>query len=471
MRKAKGAMVHFIGIGGAGMAPIAEILLERGIPVSGSDLGSNDCTRRLAEKGATILTGHATSNIAEGVGKVVVSSAIRQSNPEWIAAVTRGIPVVHRGDMLASLVNPSYGIAVTGSHGKTTTTSMVASLLVSAGLDPTCVVGGRVSSFPGCALVGRSRYFVTEADESDGSFMKLAPRLRIVTNIDREHMDFYGTFDNLIQAFSTYLDAGEEGGIGILCVDDPGVAALLERINTVPLTYGLCSSARVRAENIVHEGIGSSFDVRVDGALWGRFSLQVPGMHNILNALAAICAGICLEISPDLMRQSLSRFESVGRRFTLLGEKDGVVVVDDYGHHPTEIRATLAAARLAYPSRRIVAVFQPHRFTRVRDLQNAFIESFSDADKILVTEIYSAGEDPIPGIGSEGLYKKMRDRWNDRVDYEPRRDRWVERLNGMLKPGDLLLTLGAGDITRLGKDYLLWQPRSVSARASESVSA
>ena len=471
MRKAKGAMVHFIGIGGAGMAPIAEILLERGIPVSGSDLGSNDCTRRLAEKGATILTGHATSNIAEGVGKVVVSSAIRQSNPEWIAAVTRGIPVVHRGDMLASLVNPSYGIAVTGSHGKTTTTSMVASLLVSAGLDPTCVVGGRVSSFPGCALVGRSRYFVTEADESDGSFMKLAPRLRIVTNIDREHMDFYGTFDNLIQAFSTYLDAGEEGGIGILCVDDPGVAALLEQINTVPLTYGLCSSARVRAENIVHEGIGSSFDVRVDGALWGRFSLQVPGMHNILNALAAICAGICLEISPDLMRQSLSRFESVGRRFTLLGEKDGVVVVDDYGHHPTEIRATLAAARLAYPSRRIVAVFQPHRFTRVRDLQNAFIESFSDADKILVTEIYSAGEDPIPGIGSEGLYKKMRDRWNDRVDYEPRRDRWVERLNGMLKPGDLLLTLGAGDITRLGKDYLLWQPRSVSARASESVSA
>ena len=471
MRKAKGAMVHFIGIGGAGMAPIAEILLERGIPVSGSDQGANECTRRLAEKGATIFSGHSADHLSADVGKVVVSSAIRHSNPEWIAAVTRGIPIVHRGEMLASLVNPSYGIAVTGSHGKTTTTSMVASLLVSAGLDPTCVVGGRVSSFPGCALVGRSRYFVTEADESDGSFMKLAPRLRIVTNIDREHMDFYGTFDNLIQAFSTYLDAGDEGGIGILCIDDPGVAALIERISTIPLTYGLSSAARVRAENIVHEGVGSSFDVRVDGACWGRFSLHVPGMHNILNALAAICAGICLEISPDLMRQALSRFESVGRRFTLLGERDGVIVVDDYGHHPTEIRATLAAARLAYPGRRIVAVFQPHRFTRVRDLQNAFIESFSDADKILVTEIYSAGEDPIPGIGSEGLYRKMRDRWDDRVDYEPRRDRWVERLNGMLKPGDLLLTLGAGDITRLGKDYLLWQPRSVSAHASDAVSA
>ncbi len=471
MGKAKGSMVHFIGIGGAGMAPIAEILLERGVPVSGSDQGANDCTRRLAEKGATILTGHSAAHLSDRVGKVVVSSAIRHNNPEWIAAVTRGIPVITRGEMLASLVNPVFGIAVTGSHGKTTTTSMIASLLVAAGLDPTCVVGGRVSSFPGCALVGRSQYFVTEADESDGSFMKLEPRLRIVTNIDREHMDFYGTFDNLLQAFSTYLDAGETGGIGILCIDDPGVASLVDRISTIPLTYGLSPDARVRAENIVHEGIGSSFDVRVDGFLWGRFFLQVPGLHNILNALAAICAGICLEISPETMRGALSRFESVGRRFTLLGERDGIVVVDDYGHHPTEIRATLAAARLAYPGRRIVAVFQPHRFTRVRDLQNAFIESFGDADKILVTEIYSAGEDPIPGIGSEGLYKKMRDRWDDRVDYEPRRDRWVERLNGMLKSGDLLLTLGAGDITRLGKDFLLWQPRSVSARASDAVSA
>lgn len=462
--------IHFIGIGGAGMAPIAEILLDRGVCVSGSDIGSNDCTRRLSEKGATVVKGHNGANVGSA-SRVVISSAIRSNNPEWVAAVTRGIPVIHRGEMLAELLNPSFGIAVAGSHGKTTTTSMIASILRLAGLDPTCVVGGRVSTFPGCALIGKSPYFVTEADESDGSFLKLFPRIRVVTNIDREHMDYYGNFETLLEAFGNYLDAGSEGGLGVLCIDDPGIAALIDRLDTVPLTYGFSSKARVRATNIVYEGVGSSFDLLVDESLWGRFTLRVPGLHNVLNALASICVGICLEIDTEIFRSALESFVSVGRRFTILGEREGVLVVDDYGHHPTEIRATLSAARLAYPERRIVAVFQPHRFTRVRDLQNAFVEAFGEADRIFVTEIYSAGEDPIPGVAAEGLYLKMKDRWGDRVDYEPHCERWMTRLQGMVKEGDLVITLGAGDITRLGKDFLSWKPLSLATPASNAVSA
>lgn len=470
MKEEDGKKIHFIGIGGAGMAPIAEILLDRGVSVSGSDIGSNDCTRRLSEKGATVVQGHNGANVGSA-SRVVISSAIRSNNPEWVAAVTRGIPVIHRGEMLAELLNPSFGIAVAGSHGKTTTTSMIASILRLAGLDPTCVVGGRVSTFPGCALIGKSPYFVTEADESDGSFLKLSPRIRVVTNIDREHMDYYGNFETLLEAFGNYLDAGSGGGVGILCIDDPGIAALVERLDTVPLTYGVSSKARVRATNIAHEGVGSSFDLLVDGILWGRFSLRVPGLHNVLNALASICVGICLEIDTKVLSSALESFVSVGRRFTILGEREGVLVVDDYGHHPTEIRATLSAARLAYPDRRIVAVFQPHRFTRVRDLQNAFVEAFGEADRIFVTEIYSAGEDPIPGVAAEGLYHKMKDRWGDRVDYEPHRERWMTRLQGMVKAGDLVITLGAGDITRLGKDFLSWKPLSLATPASNAVSA
>jgi UDP-N-acetylmuramate--alanine ligase len=470
MRKKGQEKIHFIGIGGAGMAPIAEILLNRGVSVSGSDIGSNDCTRRLAEKGATIVQGHNGANVRTA-SRVVVSSAIRNNNPEWVAAVTKGIPVIHRGEMLAELLNPSFGIAVAGSHGKTTTTSMIASILRLAGLDPTCVVGGRVSTFPGCALIGKSPYFVTEADESDGSFLKLEPRIRVVTNIDREHMDFYGNFETLLEAFASYLDAGITGGLGVLCIDDPGIASLVERLNSVPLTYGLSVDARVRATNILHEGLGSSFDLAVDGTVWGRITLSVPGLHNVLNALAAACVGICLEVETEVIRDALANFVSVGRRFTILGERDGVLVVDDYGHHPTEIRATLSAARLAYPSRRIVAVFQPHRFTRVRDLQNAFVESFGEADRIFVTEIYSAGEDPIPGVAAESLYLKMKDRWGERVDYEPRRERWNSHLQGMVQPGDLVITLGAGDITRLGKDFLSWQPLSLVSPTSDAVSA
>jgi UDP-N-acetylmuramate--alanine ligase len=301
--------------------------------------------------------------------------------------------------------------------------------------------------------------------------MKLEPRIRVVTNIDREHMDYYGNFEALLDAFAAYLDAGATGGMAILCIDDPGILALTGRINAVPLTYGLSAEARVQAMNILHEGVGSSFDLVVDGTVWGRVALGIPGNHNILNALAAICVGICLEIDTEVLFSALSSFVSVGRRFTILGERDGVLVVDDYGHHPTEIRATLSAARLAYPSRRIVAIFQPHRYTRVRDLQNAFVEAFSDADRIMLTEIYPAGEDPIPGVAGEALYLKMKDRWGDRVNYEPRRERWIIRLQELVQPGDLVITLGAGDITRLGKEFLLWQPLSLVSPASDAVNA
>jgi UDP-N-acetylmuramate--alanine ligase len=445
--------LHFVGIGGNGMAPIAEILLSRGVTVTGSDQSPTELTRRLSEFGAHVYTGHRAEQVGL-VDAVVVSSAIRPDNPEVVEAMRRGIPVIPRGEALGALMCGSIGIGVSGSHGKTTTTSMIATVLIAGGLDPTCVVGGRVPGFGGNARVGRELYFVAEADESDGSFLKMTPSVAIVTNIDREHLDHYQTFDNLKRAFLSFLNALPRGGTAVLCLDDPEIRALLPELSVPAITYGFSARADVVADRIVPEGLSTTFHVRVRGEDWGRFVLNIPGDHNVSNALAAIAVAFHLGIPPDSVRDGLSRFRGVGRRFTMVGDEGGILVVDDYGHHPTEIEATLRAARQAYPERRLVVAFQPHRYTRTRDLMPRFSQAFRNTDLLVLTDIYGAGEPPIPGVTGEALFGEIRSVQGDSVLFEPDRKSLAAFLAENLKPGDLLLTLGAGDITHVGKEVL-----------------
>lgn len=445
--------LHFVGIGGNGMAPIAEILLSRGVAVSGSDQSPTELTRRLSELGANVFTGHRAEQVG-AVDAVVVSSAIRSDNPEVVEARRRGIPVIPRGEALGALMCGSMGIGVAGSHGKTTTTSMIAAVLIAGGLDPTCVVGGRVPGFGGNARVGRELYFVAEADESDGSFLKMSPSVAIVTNIDREHLDHYKTFENLKRAFLSFLNALPPGGAAVLCLDDPEIRVILPELSVPAITYGFSPQADVFADRIVPDGLSTSFSVRVLGEDWGSFVLGIPGDHNVSNALAAIAVAAHLKIPADAVRDGLSRFRGVGRRFTLVGDEAGIMIVDDYGHHPTEIEATLRAARQAYPDRRLVVAFQPHRYTRTRDLMSRFSQSFRTADLLILTEIYGAGEPPIPGVTGEALFREIRSVQGDNVLFEPDRKALPTVLVDLLKPGDLLLTLGAGDITQVGRDVL-----------------
>ncbi len=445
--------LHFVGIGGNGMAPIAEILLSRGVTVTGSDQSPTELTRRLSELGAHVYTGHRAEQVGS-VDAVVVSSAIRPDNPEVVEARRQGIPVIPRGEALGFLMCGSIGIGVAGSHGKTTTTSMIATVLIAGGLDPTCVVGGRVPGFGGNARVGRELYFVAEADESDGSFLKMTPSVAIVTNIDREHLDHYQTFDNLKRSFLSFLNALPRGGAAVLCLDDPEVRALLPELSVPAITYGFLARADVVADRIVPEGLSTTFHVRIRGEDWGRFVLNIPGDHNVSNALAAIAVAFHLGIPPDAVRDGLARFRGVGRRFTMVGDEGGILVVDDYGHHPTEIEATLRAARQAYPERRLVVAFQPHRYTRTRDLMPRFSQAFRNTDLLVLTDIYGAGEPLIPGVTGESLFGEIRSVQGDSVLFEPDRKSLAAFLAEILKPGDLLLTLGAGDITHVGKEVL-----------------
>jgi UDP-N-acetylmuramate--alanine ligase len=445
--------LHFVGIGGNGMAPIAEILLSRGVAVSGSDQSPTELTRRLSELGAHVYTGHRAEQVG-AVDAVVVSSAIGSDNPEVVEARRRGVPVIPRGEALGALMCGSMGIGVAGSHGKTTTTSMIAAVLIAGGLDPTCVVGGRVPGFGGNARVGRELYFVAEADESDGSFLKMSPSVAVVTNIDREHLDHYQTFENLKRAFLSFLNALPRGGAAVLCLDDPEIRAILPELSVPAITYGFSPQADVFADRVVPDGLSTSFSVRAMGEEWGSFVLNIPGDHNVSNALAAIAVASHLRIPSDAVRDGLSRFRGVGRRFTMVGEESGIMIVDDYGHHPTEIEATLRAARQAYPDRRLVVAFQPHRYTRTRDLMSRFSQSFRNADLLVLTEIYGAGEPPIPGVTGEALFREIRSAQGANVLFEPDRKALPTVLVDLLKPGDLLLTLGAGDITQVGRDVL-----------------
>jgi UDP-N-acetylmuramate--alanine ligase len=451
---AKIQRIHFVGIGGIGMSGIAEVLLTLGYKVSGSDLKSSSVTERLAEKGAIIFEGHRAENIT-GAEVVVASSAIRRENPEIAAAHAEHIPVIQRAEMLAELMRLKYGIAIAGMHGKTTTTSMVAAVLAGGGLDPTVVVGGRVDAMGSNARLGKSQYMVAEADESDRSFLKLSPILAVVTNIDREHMDCYRDMEDVEQAFLGFIDRVPFYGMAVLCHDDDRLRNMLPRLARRATTYGTHEDSDFRI--LPGKGKCSSnkhyahFAVEYRGKSLGDFHLRVPGNHNILNAAAAVAVGIGLDIEPDRIREALENFRGVDRRFQLKGSAADVSVIDDYGHHPTEVRATLAAAKQC-GFKRVHVIFQPHRFTRTRDLLEEFGASFDDADTLTVLDIYAASEQPIPGITGERLAETIRSFGNRRgvVNYAPSFEEAARTIADRAEPGDMVLTLGAGSVSQLG---------------------
>jgi len=446
--------VHFIGIGGSGMSGIAEVMLSLGYEVQGSDLKRNKAVMRLEGQGAQVFIGHDAHNITDA-DAVVVSSAVSESNPEVVAAREAMLPVVPRAEMLAELMRFRYSIAVAGTHGKTTTTSLVASVLAEGGLDPTFVIGGRLKSADANARLGQGDYLVAEADESDASFVHLKPMVAIVTNIDADHMSTYqGDLEKLYRGFIDFLHNLPFYGLAVLCADDPGVREILGRIGRTIVTYGVDSDADIRAENIEFDKGTTTFDViRADRDEPLRISLRLPGLHNVRNALATIAVATELQISDQAVAAALGRFEGIDRRFQQLGEirtKTGkVMLVDDYGHHPTEIAATLAAARTGWPGRRIVLAFQPHRYTRTRDLLDDFAAVLSEADVLVVLEVYAAGEDPIAGADGRAIARAVRGRGSVEPVFVESPEELPDALTGLLADGDLLLTMGAGDIGAL----------------------
>jgi len=441
---------HFIGIGGIGMSGIAEILLSLGMKVSGSDLRRSPVTDRLAQLGASIYEGHEASNVA-GATVVVTSSAVSASNPEVLEARARKIQVIQRAEMLAELMRLKYGIAIAGMHGKTTTTSMVAAVLAAGGLDPTVVVGGRVDALGSNAKLGASQFLVAEADESDRSFLKLSPILAVVTNLDREHMDCYRDMPDVEQAFLTFMDKVPFYGAVTACVDNPQLAAILPSVHRRVFTYGVATKADFRLEFLASPpGSLSCFRVATTAGVLGPFELHVPGRHNVLNATAAVAIAHQLEVPPEKIADGLKHFRGVDRRFQKKGTARGVTVVDDYGHHPTEIRATLAAARESNQGR-IHVVFQPHRYSRTRDLLDEFGAAFTDADTVVVLPIYAASEEPLPGITAELLAERIH---GPNVQFAPDFPTAVAAVVAEARQGDLILTLGAGSVSQLGPQIL-----------------
>jgi len=451
---AKIQRIHFVGIGGIGMSGIAEILLNLGYKISGSDLKSSAVTERLAALCATIFDGHDAANIA-GSDVVVTSSAISIDNPEVVEARRLHVPVIPRAEMLAELMRLKYGIAIAGMHGKTTTTSMVAAVLAAGGLDPTVVVGGRVDAMGSNARLGKSQYLVAEADESDRSFLKLSPILSVVTNIDREHMDCYRNMRDVRRAFLEFMERVPFYGMVVGCNDDPVLRRLLPLAHRRVRTYGtrrgsnfLIRSRRTQPATDEHRPL-SHFRVAYEGKDLGEFTLHVPGIHNVLNATAAIAVGTALDIPVDQIRAALDSFRGVDRRFQLRGKAAGISVIDDYGHHPTEIRATLAAARQC-GFRRIHVVFQPHRYTRTRDLMDEFTTAFADADSLFLLDIYAASEKPIEGATAEALARRITEKGQRTALYLPSFQDAAAVVSAQAQPGDMILTLGAGSISQLG---------------------
>jgi UDP-N-acetylmuramate--alanine ligase len=450
---------HFIGIGGIGMSGIAEILLNLGMKVSGSDLKRSAVTDRLAALGATVYEGHNAANVA-GATVVVTSSAVHAKNPEVLEAHARKIPVIQRAEMLAELMRLKYGIAIAGMHGKTTTTSMVAAVLSAGGLDPTVVVGGRVDALGSNARLGASQYLVAEADESDRSFLKLSPILAVVTNLDREHMDCYHDMADVERAFVDFIDRVPFYGAVTACIDNALLKGILPRVRRRVFTYGVAAEADFRLEILdaaqtpgPETGHGTSFSrflVHTAAGPLGPFELHVPGRHNVLNATAAVAIARQLEVSPEKIAEGLHNFRGVDRRFQQRGESRGVTVVDDYGHHPTEIRATLAAARACSPAR-IHVVFQPHRYSRTLDLLDEFSGAFTDADTVVVLPIYAASEEPIPGVTAERLAERIQ---GPQAQFAPDFSEAVRAVAAVAREGDLILTLGAGSVNQLAPQIL-----------------
>ncbi len=445
--------VHFVGIGGSGMSGIAEVLLNLGYRVSGSDLKRSPVTDRLVARGARIAEGHAAENASEA-HVVVTSTAVRSDNPEVVEARRRGIPVIPRAEMLAELMRLKYGVAIAGSHGKTTTTSMVALVLDRGGLDPTVVVGGRLGVLGSGARLGKGDFMVAEADESDRSFLKLTPTIAVVTNIDREHLDTYRDLADVQDAFVGFLNKVPFYGACVLCLDDPPVQDILPRVERRVVSYGLSPQARVSARDVALGPTGSSFAVAVEGHSLGPITLMVPGAHNVANALAAVAVGLDLELDFSAIRAGLESFTGVDRRFQMRGEAGGVLVIDDYGHHPTEIRATLDTLRRRAGSRRTVVLFQPHRYTRTQALWDEFCKAFLQSDVLLLTDIYPASEEPIPGVTAEALAQAIAERGHRQVAWVGDLKAASDRLADEAREGDVVLTLGAGSVWTAGEELL-----------------
>lgn len=445
--------IHFIGIGGAGMSAIAYVLIKRGYDVSGSDLNAGHMSAHLAQEGAMVYMGHAACQVDDAEA-VVISTAIHQDNPELVAARRRNIPVLHRSDVLAAIMNAADGVAVAGAHGKTTTSAMISCIASEGGIDPTVIIGGEVSSLGGNARNGAGRFVVAEADESDGSFLKLQPYLAVVTNIEDDHLDHYGTEENIYQAFKQFVGNIKDGGKAILCFDNPKVRRLAGETAGTVITYGVeGEEADYTAKNITYGVSGTGYDLYYKGEYLTRVELAVPGRHNVLNSMGAFAAAREMGISVDSILASLKKFGGAKRRFETKGKVGDVWVVDDYAHHPTEIGVTLKAARQTQP-KRLLCVFQPHRYTRTKLLFDEFCQCFTDCDELILTDIYAASEEPIPGVGSMHLAEGIKAATGQDVLYIGKLAKAEEYLEREVQPGDLVMTIGAGDVFKIGEELV-----------------
>ncbi|HEX3032172.1 MAG TPA: UDP-N-acetylmuramate--L-alanine ligase [Bacillota bacterium] len=451
MNKIRGR-VHFVGIGGSGMSGLAQIMVAKGYQVSGSDMKESETTIRLRQQGATVHIGHAAEYV-KGAELLVVSTAIKEDNPELLQAKSEGITIWHRSDILAWLMENQKGICIAGAHGKTTTTSIISLVLENNNLDPTIVIGGGLAQIQGNAKQGNGEYLVAEADESDGSFLKLHPYFAVITNIEDDHLDHYGTVENIIRAFEQFVARIPETGVAILCYDDPQVKALAKHCRSGIISYGLSAGADYRLDEIGTTGTQSRGKIYYRDQYLGEMVLNVPGDHNQLNALAAVAVGRHLGLAFEDIVSALQSFRGAQRRFQILGEVDGITVVDDYAHHPTELKATLKAARDT-SAQRVVALFQPHRYTRTRQLHQEFGRAFSNADVIAVTEIYSAGEAPIPNVDGGLIVTAIEENEKRPVTYLPSLGEALTYLKELVQPGDLVLTLGAGNVFTVGEQLV-----------------
>lgn len=441
--------IHFVGIGGVGMSGIAEVLLRLGHTISGSDIAEGEATRRLSRFGALITYGHRAEAVEADVDAVVISSAVKYANPEIVRARALKIPVIPRAEMLAELMRMKWGVAVAGTHGKTTTTSLVAAILTRAGLDPTVVIGGKVHALGSNAQFGNGDLMVAEADESDGTFLLLSPAIAVVTNIDPEHLDYYGDMDHVRSAYLEFINRVPFFGTAVLCLDDATIRGLLPQVRKRVITYGTSADADFVARELSVCGMTTRFRAERGGAVLGDLTVRLPGRHHALNALAALAVASELDVPVETVQEALQEFGGIHRRFEVCGDVGGVMVVSDYGHHPAEIRATLAAAREGF-GRRIIVLFQPHRYTRTRDLFGDFLDAFDAADHLLLTDIYPAGEDPIDGVTGEVLYGALKRRGHLDVSYVPDYRHLVAAAQVVLRPGDLVVVLGAGSIHEVG---------------------
>jgi UDP-N-acetylmuramate--alanine ligase len=447
--------IHFVGIGGIGMSGIAELLLNLGYKVSGSDLNSSAITEKLARLGGIIYKGH-SSDWIEGADVVVTSSAISNNNFEVVRAGEKNVPVIMRAEMLAELMRlKKNGIAIAGSHGKTSTTSMVSWMLANAGLDPTIVIGGKVDALGGNAKLGEGEYLVAEADESDGSFLKLSPVVEVITNIDLEHLDYYRDLEHIKETFLEFIEKIPFYGAVIVCLDDPNIADILPAIKKRTITYGLTSQSDIFGDQVSWQDGRVYFTVKNGEGVLGNIDIAPPGVHNVYNALAAVCVGLELELPFDKIQAGLRSYAGVQRRMQVKGVVSGITVVDDYGHHPTEIRATLEAIKQAWPQKRLVVLFQPHRYSRTKALFKDFQTCFHKADYLVLTDIYAASEEPIPEVTSEILLEATRKHGQRHTQYIGELGEIAEELLPMLQEGDMVLTLGAGNIVRAGEELLL----------------